>query len=395
MTDAHYRWVIVGYTLVIQAVTVGTLIYCFALFAVPWIGDFADSRAEVMLAISLLQIVFGLLGPFAGSAMDRLRMRTIVLVGVACYATGYALLTQVTALWQIYLLFATLFPIAMSLMGTLASQTLVTRWFTEQRGLAIGLSAMGTSIGGMVFPLLVAMWLVSIGWRESAALLSVIGLVLVAPLTWFVLSRRSPAVAGSEGAGSEALPAKAVLSSRAFWVTIGGVLPLNLVFGAVQFNLGAYAADLGQADFAGELIAISAAAMVAGKLLFGALADRIRHRVLFWIAAGFMIIAMALLHGAPQPVVMVLGVAFVGLAGGGILPIMAVIVGARFPVAHFGRVMGLVMLSLTVASLGPIIAGRVFDVTGSYDTAFVLFAALMVPGMLAMIWLPPPARQQA
>lgn len=395
MTDQQYRWVIVGYTLVIQAVTVGTLIYCFALFAVPWIGEFADSRAEVMIAISLLQIVFGLLGPFAGTAMDRLRMRTIVLVGVGCYGIGYALLTQVTALWQIYLLFATLFPIAMSLMGTLASQTLVTRWFADQRGLAIGISAMGTSIGGMAFPLLVAMWLASIGWREAAGWLCIIGLVMVAPLTWVVLARRSPAAAPLAADGSDDLSVRTVLTSRAFWVTIAGVLPLNLVFGAVQFNLGAYAADLNQADFAGQLIAISAAAMVAGKLLFGALADRIRHRVLFWIAASFMIVAMWLMHGSPDVVVMVLGVAFVGLAGGGILPIMAVIVGARFPVVHFGRVMGLVMLSLTVASLGPIIAGRVFDVTGSYDPAFLLFAGLLVPGMIAMIWLPAPGRPAA
>ena len=131
--------------------------------------------------------------------------------------------------------------------------------------------------------------------------------------------------------------------------------------------------------------------MVAGKLLFGALADRVRHRVLFWIAAGCMIVAMLMLRGSPDIVMLVLGVTFVGLAGGGILPIMAVIVGARFPVAHFGRVMGLVMLSLTVASLGPILAGRVFDVAGSYDPAFLLFAALLVPGMVAMIWLPPPA----
>ncbi len=394
MTDERYRWVIVGYTLVIQAVTVGTLIYCFALFAVPWIDQFADSRAQVMLIISLLQIVFGLLGPFAGHAMDRLRLRTIVMVGVACYALGFLLLAQATALWQIYLLFATLFPAAMVLMGTLVSQTLVTRWFTNKRGTAIGVSSMGTSIGGIAFPLLVAWWLAETGsWRDVAHALFALAIVVVAPLTWIVLRRRSPAETHAEASGfDESYSILAVVRSAAFLIPIGGLVPLNLAFGAIQFNLGAYASDLGHAGFAGSLIAISSASMIVGKLLFGALADRVRHRYLYWLAAGFMLVALFLLSGAPLKPLMILAVVFVGLAGGGILPIMAVIVSARFPVEQFGRVMGLVMLSLSFASLGPLIAGWVYDLNGSYDPAFLLFAVLLVPAIVAMIWLPPPRK---
>lgn len=394
MTDERYRWVIVGYTLIIQAVTVGTLIYCFALFAVPWIDQFADSRAQVMLIISLLQLLFGLLGPFAGHAMDRLRLRTIVMVGVGCYALGFLLLAQATALWQIYVLFATLFPAAMVLMGTLVSQTLVTRWFTDKRGTAIGVSSMGTSIGGIAFPLLVAWWLAETGsWRDVAHALFALAIIVVAPLTWVVLRRRSPSETKAEsGLEEDDYSILAVVTSAAFLIPIGALVPLNLAFGAIQFNLGAYASDLGHADFAGSLIAISSGSMIVGKVLFGALSDRVRHRYLYWLAAGFMLVALFLLSGAPLKPLMITGVAFVGLAGGGILPIMAVIIGARFPIEQFGRVMGLVMLSLSLASLGPLIAGWVYDQRGSYDPAFVLFAILLVPAIVAMIWLPPPRK---
>jgi MFS family permease len=85
------------------------------------------------------------------------------------------------------------------------------------------------------------------------------------------------------------------------------------------------------------------------------------------------------------------GVVCVGLAGGGILPMVGLIFGARFGVASFGRVMGLVMLTVTFSSLGPLLAGWIYDATGSYDCAFLLFLGLFLPGMVLMKHLPPPA----
>jgi MFS-type transporter involved in bile tolerance (Atg22 family) len=69
---------------------------------------------------------------------------------------------------------------------------------------------------------------------------------------------------------------------------------------------------------------------------------------------------------------------------------MGLIHGARFGVASFGRVMGLVMLTVTLSSLGPLLAGWIFDRTGSYGAAFLLFLLLFLPGILLMKWLPAP-----
>jgi MFS family permease len=88
--------------------------------------------------------------------------------------------------------------------------------------------------------------------------------------------------------------------------------------------------------------------------------------------------------------VLTLGVVCVGLSGGGLLPLLGLIFGARFGVASFGRVMGLVMLSLTVGSAGPLLAGWLYDLTGSYDAAFMLFLAMFLPAGIAMRWLQPP-----
>ena len=76
LPDRHYRWLVVLFSLVMQAVSVGILIYCFALFALPWLDEFNASRRDVMITISCLQIGMGVLGPLLGRALDIYPIRT-------------------------------------------------------------------------------------------------------------------------------------------------------------------------------------------------------------------------------------------------------------------------------------------------------------------------------
>lgn len=397
-SDRGYRWLVVAYTLLMQAVTVGVLIYCFALFALPWLAEFEAPRRDVMVAISLLQVGMGVVSPFAGRAMDALPMRVLVTAGALSMAVGLWLASHAQALWQILLIYALLFPPALALTGTLASQTLVARWFRDRRGLAIGISATGTNLGGMVFPFLVAGWLVASGWRDTLVWLAVLGLLLVVPLGWLVLAREPrAAAAGAAPAAGHIAPrawrTREILTTRLFWIPVAGMLPLQTAFGAVQFNLGAYAADAGYtSDQAANLIALCSLCMIGGKFLFGGLGDRLDHRWLYWLAAASMSLGLLLLRGAPALPLLTLAVACVGLAGGGILPMLGLVFGARFGVEAFGRVMGLVMLTITFGAVGPVAAGWVYDVTGSYDVAFLMFQGLFLPGVVLMRRLPPPGR---
>jgi MFS family permease len=146
LSDHYYRWVVVAYGVTIQAVSVGTLIYCFALFSLPWLEEFSSSRRDLMLTIALMQIGVGLVSPFVGRALDAYPPQWVVTVGLLSLVIGLTLAQHVTSLFQLWLVYATFMPLAMALMGSLTSQTLVTRWFKEQRGLALGISSMGTNM---------------------------------------------------------------------------------------------------------------------------------------------------------------------------------------------------------------------------------------------------------
>lgn len=399
----HYRWLVVAFTMLMQAVSYGILVYSFALFVMPWSAAFEAERTSVMMTVFVLQIGMGVISPFAGRMLDLYPSRWLITGGGLLLAACLLLVSLASSLWQITLIYALLLPIAITLTGPIAAQTIITKWFAQKRGLAIGVSAVGTSVGGFLVPILTSALLLDMDWRSVLHYLAVLALFLVCPLAWLILRRTAPAESMAEAGNSEpdasaASPrpievekswtTREILSTRNFWLPVLAMLPLNMAFSGVQFNLAAYAQDLGNSVAqAAWLISLMSLAMIAGKLFFGFMADRVEHRNLFWLAAGFMCLNLILLQGGPSYFVLALCSIAMGLAVGGLLPLIGMIYGQRFGIRSFGRVVGLVTMILTIGGFGPLIAGAVFDATGNYDAAFILFLALLIPGALGLLGL--------
>ncbi len=389
----HYRWTIVALTLVNQAVSVGIIIYCFTLFVVPWLEAFAISRGQMMLAIFCLQATVGLASSFLGRLFDQYSIRTLVIIGVISISLGLFGLSQARHFWQVAILYATFLPVGLVLCGTLASQTLVSKWFTRNRSLAIGISASGTSMGGFIFPLLTAELIIAFEWQTSLLVLSGLSLMILAPLNFFAL-KAPPRAREESGLKVQALDLKAwtsrqILGTRMFWIPVVGLIPINAAFGGVQFNLGAYVADLGfdQAS-AAQLIAVTSLTMIFGKFMFGGLGDRVDHRKLYWLMVILLAGSLVLYQGSPGWTELVLAASLQGFATGGVMPMMGIMYASRFGTFSFGRVLGFVNMFLMIGSFGSICSGWIFDIFQSYDYAFRLFLTLLVPCSIAMIWLP-------
>ena len=392
--DSYYRWIVVAYGVTLQAISVGTLIYCFTLFTLPWLEEFCSSRRDLMLTIALLQIGAGVMGPLAGRALDTFPLKWVILTGLACMVMGLLLAQRATALWHLWLVYATLMPITMTLTGTLAAQTLVSRWFTDNRGFALGISAIGTNVGGIILPILVSAWLLQVGWRDTLNNLMFLAVALVLPLTFLVLSRSPTPASNLESGGASdqrVWTTREILTTSIFWIPFCGLAPLSMAFGTLQFNLGIIVRDIGlDTAVTGNLIALTSVCMVAGKLFFGIMGDRVDHRKLYWIANVATIIALLLVLYAQTLPVLVVATVATGISGGGILPLMGLMYSSRFGVASFGRVMGFGMLTIMAGAVSPIGAGWVYDLYGSYSIALVTLALIMLPAGIAMIWLRPP-----
>jgi MFS family permease len=276
-------------------------------------------------------------------------------------------------------------------MGSLAAQTLVTRWFKDQRGMALGISSMGTNIGGIVLPLLVAGWLLEMGWRDVMQNLLVLAVLVVLPTTWLVLRRKPPIASASTeqvAADTRMWTTNEILTTSLFWLPFFGIVPLSMAFGAMQFNLGIITRDIGLApDITANFIALSSVSMVLGKLFFGMLGDRIDHRYLYWLANAMTVLALVLIATAQNVIVMTCATIAMGMSGGSILPLMGLMYSSRFGTASFGRVMGLGTLTIMFGSISPIMAGWTYDVFASYNYAYIALGAILLPAAVGMFYL--------
>jgi MFS family permease len=390
-----YGWWLVGIAFLVQMVGTGTVLYSYSVVAVALGKAFGASRMTMMLGMTVMTLGTGLISPLLGHAIDRGSLRRMMLLGAGALAAGYCLLSVTTATWQVPVIYGLLMSLASNLLGPLCSSTLLARWFSQHRGLALGIAAVGTSAGGFVFPPFVQWLIDSLGWRVAFRVLGLGTLLLTVPAALLVVNRPidrglhpdGAAASASAGQAPPLLSTKEVLRHGSFWWL---ALVMSVFFGvytAILSNLAPFALDRGTShEEAALLISVVALAGIVGKLAFGAIADRIDLRLALAVAALLIVAGLAGYRTGGSYFVLIVSSVVLGLAAGGMLPVWGALLAVLFGAMNYGRVMGLmnpVLMPLTLT--GPPLAGFVFDRTGSYDAAFVGFIAAL---LLVMFLLP-------
>lgn len=389
-----YGWNVLGVGMMSMAMTVGVVFAAFSFFAVAWMDAFGTSRGETLLILSVAQLLTGFMYPFTGRAMDRLSLRWIGAAGILCLAAGLLLSSYTTALWQLLLIYALLMAGANALGGALYAQTVAARWFRGRRGLALGLSSIGSSMGALIFPLLVSTLLGIIGWRQAMQVLALIVPLIALPLMLLIVAD-SPEHKGCVPDLDAAEPREQVegvwttpmiLRERYFWAMLVALVPIVVTPVALTGNLAPYAQDLGiSAQAAGGLMSIWALCNIFGKVSFGYLADRIEQRLLYLLALLPSVVALLLLLLAPSYLTLLLAMMALGIGSGGYLPLIGMMISRHFGVLAYGSVVGLFLMCTRATVLAPPGAGWVRDHFGSYDYFWIgalLLFALCAPAIL-------------
>jgi len=393
----YYGWLIVLGVFLVQMFQVGFTTYAFGLLVVPMQEDFGVGRAEVMYGMTASTIAGLVLSPILGPMVDKRPLRVLMSIGALALAGGLFAMAASTNIW----VFSAVFGISMSLgnllLSALTASTTISRWFTAKRGRALGIAAIGTSVGGVLVPALLGYWIETEGWRASLQYLGWLVLLLLLPFLALVMHSR-PADKGLAAPGANTGGAAApvvdqhfstgdVLRNREFWLIGISLGLLFAVYSATMSHLPAYAAGLGvDTAGAGQLVMVVAICGFVGKLLFGFAADRISLKLGLWVAQLLVVIAMVLLAAEGGVGLMVLAAACMGLAAGGMLPVWGAMLAVVFGTVSYGRVMGLmnpVIILLVMPSYT--IAGLLYDLSNSYTECFLLFIAILVvsAGLLA------------
>ena len=377
--EAPYGWVVVWATFVCLALIFGVS-YSFAAFFTSFADEFAAQRADVSWIFGLSGLVYFVLGTLGGILADRFGPRVVCSAGMALIALGLLLTSWAQALWMVYLSYGLLVGLGIAFVYT-PSIASVQPWFTLRRGLAGGIASSGVGAGTLLVPVLVAMGISAMPWREAMRLLA-LG-VLVLGLLASGLLRRAPASA-QPGAGGTAsgLSLRETLRTPTFrWFYLATVLASPVMF--IPFaHLSASARDLGlHESLAVGLVGLIGIGSLVGRFSIGWLADRIGRAptlVLMQLSMGLSYLLWAAAGGHALLVVFAL---WFGLSYGSIVSLLPAICMDYFGGRSVASVVGALYSGAALGNLlGPVLAGAAFDRMGHYHG---VMAVCLVLGFLA------------
>jgi MFS family permease len=191
--NIHYGWVIVAVTFLTTIVTAAAMSTAGVLI-VPLQNEFGWNTEQISSALALRLMLFGLFGPFAAAFMNRFGVRAVMIAAVILISTGMLASLAMTQVWQLILLWGIVVGIGTGLTAMVLAVTVATRWFSERRGLVMGLFAASNATGQLVFLPLIAQLATSYGWRM--ALVFVCGMLAVAGVVAFTFMRDRPSDVG-------------------------------------------------------------------------------------------------------------------------------------------------------------------------------------------------------
>jgi MFS family permease len=308
-----------------------------------------------------------------GKLSDRFGIMVPVMLGTVLLAIGYA-----GAAWSTGIGWYTLTHGVFVGLGTAATfaplLAHMSLWFEKRRGMAVGILASGNYLAGTVWPLVVAHFMTTDGWRATFYGIAVFVCVTMLPLA--LLLRRPPphADAGAAPTRFTATPASLGLSPSALQtlLLIAGVA-CCVAMSMPQVHLVAYCGDLGYGPARGaQMLSVMLACGIVSRLTFGVICDRIGGLRTLLIGSALQGLSLLLFLPFDGLVSLFLISALFGLFQGGIVPSYAIIVREYFSPREAGaRVGAVIMATLFGMALGGWMSGAVYDLTGSYRAAFV------------------------
>lgn len=406
-----YGWLIVGVLFFISIID-GGFTYTFSTFLKPLTQEFGWSRAETATAFSLYLLVAGLVLPAWGWLIDHVGARWVFLLSALIDGVALLLLSAVSSLPGFYALYLFL-GVGLAGIGPMPVGKIITQWFVDKRGLAMGIALVGASGGGLVLVPLCGFLIAEFSWRVGYQVLAGLSLFGMLPLVWFFVVN-SPQEKGLKPLGQDYSKVRhtllgpepeqdvrdwtlrQALSTSTFW-RLGAAFCLGLMAGgAVHAHQVAFFQDAGYSlELASTITGISLGMSMAGRFLAGWVSEHIRHP--HAILAGCLCmqavgIGVLLFLESLGFWALTLFVSLFGLGYGGMIVLWPLIVGHDFGRQAFGAIAGVLgTLGLSIGgALGPVIAGVLYDNTGNYDWAFLSCVGAFLAGAGAAIVAPEP-----
>ncbi len=378
------------------------MLYSYGVFLKPLGDDFGWSRALTSGAHSLFLFLLAVLFVVTGRLTDRYGPRRVLSVCGAILGVGFLLMSRINNVWQLYLVYGVIVAVGQS-GGVVPMLSTVSRWFRRRRGLMTGILVAGVGVGQVIVPPVATHLITNYGWRTCYAIVGGVTLVVIVSLAQ--LLKRDPSVIsqfpdGDSEAQAKILAARAsegftreeALRTRAFWMLWAMYFCYGFFLHATMVHIVPHATDLGiSALSAAAILSIIGGMSSVGRISMGSVGDRIGNRPT--VMTGFILAIVALLWlqiAGTLWMFYTFAVVF-GFAYGTLIVLESPMAADLFGVKALGAILGVLHFAPTVAgAISPFLAGKIYDMVGSYEIAFLIFTAFSVAGLILILLLKRP-----
>ena len=388
--------------------------YAYSVFLVALLREFGWSRSLVAGAFSVFVLVHGVLAPPLGWLADRIGPRRLFLAGGLVLAAALWLDGAVDRPWHLYVAFGVVTAAGVASAGWVPAVVLVQRWFPERVGAALGITSAGIGVGIFLVVPATQLLVDQVGWRVAFRCLAAAVVLWIVPTSFFILrdpvadggsadsepgeghrglrgrSTTRHACAWPDAARPDITPGQALRMGR-FWLLSAAQLLGSLACQMLLVHQVAYLVDHGiPALVAASVVSVVGLASIVGKAGGGWFSDTAGREVTYTLGMVCVIASVGMLGvialGPGLLSAYVYG-ALVGVGYSVTAPLLPALVSDVFRGRHFGAIFGTMQVANSLGgALGPWLAGRVFDTTGSYFWA-LLGAVLSASAATAALWV--------
>jgi MFS family permease len=386
-------WIVAASVFVMLFLVWGGGVNTGPVFLAPLLKYFGWTRARVSTLGSAGALMGGACGPLVGWLVDRIEARRVMLIGAVTAAFGFLAASRCNGYYS--LLAANLIVATGVTAATLIPASLVIAgWFGERRGLAMGLTFAGTSLGGAVMIVIANKAIAFGGWRTGYVVMALPMLVIVAPLVLLVVRSsppedavsRDPTLARAEPVVIAGVELTEAFRTRSFWLIGIAEFFWACAIAGLLVHLIVYLLGCGYtASLSASSLSMIYLMSTFGKLSMGPSADRLSPRVVLALVFAGAAFGTLLLLEAKSGLMLAGFIVLVGIAAGTPLVLLPLIFIQSLGLKRLGSMQGVAGIFATVgAAIGPVAAGRIFDVSGNYAIAFSIFALMWVGAALAI-----------
>jgi MFS family permease len=389
--ESKGRWLIVGTLFATLFLTWGP-VNAGGVFFLPVVRHFGWSRSWFSALGSAAPLAAGLSSPLLGSLLDRIGARRVMIAGAAMVGAGYVALSRANSAAAFLLIFIVM-GVGIAASTIIPTALVITNWFRARRGAALGVAFAGIPLGSTVVTVWANYLVLHFGFRVAFFAMGVpIVLIVIPLLTAFLRTpphRSEPGSLPAQDAAEAVLPGFEVgeaLKSRSFWmIAIAEVLFATAGVG-LRVHLVPYLSGIGYTPtVAAEIFAAMFIFGAIGSFAIGPFADRLGGRTTF---AGVFVagaIGVAALLGASHPAAVAAFLLTFGLIREAPVYLNPLAIGESLGNRRLGALLGIQAFFTTLGfAAGPVIAGRIFDRSGSYTGALLLFAAMALVSAVVM-----------